>query len=31
MLSPWAWAGFVTLGIVLQIPIIVGTLLLARG
>jgi hypothetical protein len=31
MLSPRAWVGFVTLGIVLQIPIIVGTLLLARG
>jgi hypothetical protein len=31
MLSTRGWAGFVALGIALQIPIIVGTLLLARG
>jgi hypothetical protein len=31
MLSPRVWVGFVALGIALQIPIIVGTLLLARG
>lgn len=31
MLAMRAWAGFVVLGIVLQVPIIVGTLLLARS